>query len=448
MRKHRLLSSALLSLLLVAAFSMGAFASTLKTDVTGSIEAELAVVQKVGAPGFDLVGRGGVVLALKSVLEAEEGTVRAVINLASPTTGGIGDFADLTTFGSLTALELVVDSAYLEAEGAWWVGGPSVVTRIGRHNVSYSDWVAHEVGHNGIGIAGLQLGLLELDGYVGWTADDRPAALRARGALDLFEFDGTLVNRRVVGGTDRVNDVAVEIHFDPAEVLHTVSTIARDGETGDLAYRVEGEFSQFAGLLLDAAVWSTPENFAPRYADYAALEPVFNQDERGVKIGASTVWEGIELRGTAAQQGLHSDPNWQLRVLGVEAETEYGQFDLLFGLEHINLNGTNSRNLKFGVATELFGVLVGYEGLLPSNDSLESTVTASTTQELPILGEVDIEGRLWAKNGVDTEVRVGATWQAPNGLNLGLHYANYEDAGVRPGNEDGFYATAGYKLSF
>lgn len=444
MRKYRLLASVVLSLVVVSALSIGAMGAPLQLDVSGSLETELAIVQKVGG-GFDLLGRGGVRLQLGSVLTSQDGTIRGVINLRSAEVGGIGDFADLDTFGS-SIINLYVDSAYLEAEGPWWVGGPSVITRIGRHNVSYSDWVAHRVGHNGIGISGLQLGQLAIDAYAGWTEDDRPVALRARADLDVFEVDTTFVDRRA--GSGRVTDLVAHLNIDLLEDVRLLATVARDGEHEVFAYRGEANLGPFSGVDVDFAVWSTPEEFAPRYANYGAENPVFTADSRGVKVGASTVWSGIQLRGAVSDLGRVSDPNWKQRIYSVDGETNLEGFDVSFGFAHENLNGVTARTIEVGVARELAGILLGYTGKLRSGEPLESVVTASTTRNLPIFGDVDLSGRVRVKSGTDTQVDASAKWQAPNGINLGLHYANYELTGIRPGNADGFYATAGYVLQF
>jgi len=92
-------------------------------------------------------------------------------------------------------------------------------------------------------------------------------------------------------------------------------------------------------------------------------------------------------------------------------------------------------------------------------------VIASRTVTVSQLGgDVTLRGNIRNRSG-NTDFGADATWKAPNGLTLGLHYANYDrvsdwngnlgdgnlaegvDLG-QPGQADGFAITAGYQLNF
>lgn len=117
---RKIFGAGLLSLVLVGVLSFAAFAQV-TTEINGSVETEFAIIQHETEKRPDLLATTDFELGLG--LSAANGNVRAVVTLAE-TFGG--SFSDLDAFKG--DLELQIKEAYVQAEGAWWVGGPAVLT--------------------------------------------------------------------------------------------------------------------------------------------------------------------------------------------------------------------------------------------------------------------------------------------------------------------------------
>lgn len=447
MMSKKIFGAGLLSLVLVGVLSIAAFAQV-TTELNGTIETELKVIQHQDGDRADLLASTDFELGFALNAAAGNGNIRAVLKLAE-TFGG--SFSDLDAFTG--PINPQIEEAYIQAEGAWWVGGPSVLTTLGRHSVSYNGWVAHDLGVNGIEVAGLEVGALELDAYAGWDVNDRPLALRAEGEIDVAGFEAVLVNRRALGSDDRVFDLAVSAGAEFTEDIIVVGTIARDGENEALGYEVIAVFETLPELDIFGVVFSADTNFAPRYSDINDPdleddEKSFVADERGFTIGAWTTQQGVDLGAAFTRVNKHSDANYQKDIWSAGAETTVEGFDLWAYVEQERENNNDPvRTLELGVGYTIQDITLHYTAVMRTNEALENIIEASTTQEVPYLGEVDLSGELRLQDG-DTRVSADAVWNAPNGFNLGLHYANYDKEGVRGNLADNVYLTAGLKIEF
>lgn len=442
---RKIFGAGLLSLVLVGVLSFAAFAQV-TTEINGSVETEFAIIQHETEKRPDLLATTDFELGLG--LSAANGNVRAVVTLAE-TFGG--SFSDLDAFKG--DLELQIKEAYVQAEGAWWVGGPAVLTTLGRHHVDYSGWVAHNLGENGIEIADFEAGPFEIDVYAGWDVNDRPVALRAAGALDFIGVEGVIVNRGALVGGDRVFDLAVSAGADLIDGIALGGTIARDGENETLGYEVGAIVDTLPEVTLFAGVFSADANFAPRYSDdhdTDVEEKSFTADERGFTIGAWTTQQGIDLYGGFTRIGKHSDANYQKDVWEAGAETNIEGFDLSAHVEQERENANDPvRTLELGVGYTIQDIGLQYTAIMRTGEALENVIGASTTQELQYFGDVNLKGELRLQGNDDPRVSADATWNAPNGFNLGLHYANYDkNEDIRPGLADNVYLTAGVKVEF
>ena len=64
--------------------------------------------------------------------------------------------------------QLEIDKAWIENQGAFWNGGPSLTTRLGSLDVKHSDLVA-TVKNNGASVDGLEIGDATIGGFMAWN---------------------------------------------------------------------------------------------------------------------------------------------------------------------------------------------------------------------------------------------------------------------------------------
>src|SRR5690606_31415013 len=126
-----------LGLVLVMAFSLPAAAGT-NIEIGGKVQTDLYYNEKDGLWAY------GEVAAKITMSAGTDGAVKAVLGLGATETKSEGKFGDddsnLTTEAEDVVLK--IDTAYIEANGAWLEGTPEVTTKFGRFGTNYSDWVA------------------------------------------------------------------------------------------------------------------------------------------------------------------------------------------------------------------------------------------------------------------------------------------------------------------
>src|SRR5690606_23134531 len=126
-----------LGLVLVMAFALPA-AAGINTEIGGKVQTDLHYNEKDGlwAYGDD---------AAKITMSAgTDGAVKAVLVLRATEAKSDGEFGEEDGSKLTTGKEVVlqIDTAYIEANGAWLEGTPEVTTKFGRFGTNYSDWVA------------------------------------------------------------------------------------------------------------------------------------------------------------------------------------------------------------------------------------------------------------------------------------------------------------------
>ena len=73
------------------------------------------------------------------------------------------------------AINLNIDTAYIQADGAWFEGLPSVTTKLGRFGTNYSDWVADFGNRDGIELSNVELGPVSVAALYVWVTMRRSA---------------------------------------------------------------------------------------------------------------------------------------------------------------------------------------------------------------------------------------------------------------------------------
>lgn len=503
--------SILVSVALVALLSTGAFAANLNTDFGGMIGYELRYDQHDG-----LVSRG--LFDTRITVTGESGAVKVDFGVGTNyTPGGQTNFAHRNGWlnftehrlfqGDSAALSLKVQRANVTLKGPLFKNGQDVETAVGRFNFNWNPVVASNeaiagadaglsggpLSHaTGVQLLGVEAGPLTVDlahFYLNWGSvngenTDRPTFVRVKGNLDVVEVTGIVVNHEHSASPgvaeDRVTDFVVTAGLAPADGVKLNATYGSNGENDTSHYKIEGELATIPNLTLTGSFWSTDDGFAPRYghrnqADrWGTNNRSVREDEAGgYKIGASTTQGGVDLSVSYAAVGKHTDANFSATRTEASAKTTVSDFDLSASYKLDTETGANDTSeITLGAGTDFDAVRVDYEGVLKTGENMKNAIKASTTLDTILADGVNLSGKVTlqqdASDGVDTKFEFDAEWKAPNGIGLGLHYANYSRAqALNKGDTDtlrhngvpvteigpndtpdGFYVTASYTTTF
>lgn len=485
MRKYTIL----LSLALVALLAVGAAAQSINTTVTG----------KVGVYGQydqeDHFTARGLLYARLAISNVRGVNVEVDFgNVAEHGRSNEADRRSWSSFGNdlfapTEPLNLNIEAARVIVEGAYWPGGPEVKTTIGRQRINWNSVVASDSNNsrlrgNAFLVEGLDLGGIALDFAHMYQLDqpDRVNLLRARANLDVVDLTGIVVGREdTVDPAERAMDLAVLAKVEPADGISVDGIVARDGQSEELHYRLNATLETIENFTLKGSFWSTGEDFNPRYRHHnwadSELTKTNNsgvrQDEAtAFSVTAETTQGGIDLSATFASAGKHSDANYRRSFLEVGAETKVQDFDVSATYELTQETGSNDNSkITLGLGTDLASVRVDYEGVIETDKDMVNSIAAKTTIDTVIAEGINLSGKVTLDpNDADFETRIeaDAEWRAPNGIGLGLHYANYNRAfRLNKGNTDtlrhngvsvikvgddseadGFYVTASYVVEF
>ena len=192
-------------------------------------------------------------------------------------------------------IKLKVDTAYIEANGAWLEGTPDVTTKIGRFGTNYSDWVANIGDRDGVELSNVESRPrlrgralcwvndspfsedylfrrpefdeddLVIDPFIDAEAnfDWRIMAVKASGELDVVNVSGVYVMTVAEDDKDRsLSDYAVTASVTPVDGLKLDATFAGTnyqglsapiGDEKGTGYKVAAELSTVPNLTLSAS---------------------------------------------------------------------------------------------------------------------------------------------------------------------------------------------------
>lgn len=393
----------LISAALVLSLAAPAFAAV---EVGGKLGTEFTV-QKNAADEWELKGETG--LELETKISAEGGRpVKAVIQL-TPWKLESGEFDDdgnpTGDFGEGHApkapVEIGIDKAWLETEGAYWHGGPSVRTRIGDVDIEWEQYVGHLPDKRGVTVEGIEFGPVTLDAFYAWDGDARPMGFAARSTIQGIDLNGMVVRR----GDEANLSVGAAMEVIPG--IDVSGKLALDSERRHL-YRLEATADNLLeGIKLTVGYRGADDAFNPMYTHrYEDDDP--SKDELydlldGFNVAAETVQSGFVIKGD------YDDPKG-------EANISVSREMLVAGLP---------------VSGE-------YKAKIQRGEDVEHTVKASTTLDLiPQLQGLTLSGEVKLQGG-DVGYEAAADYVAPNGINLGAKYVS----------DEGFSATAGVTVEF
>jgi len=446
-----------MGLVLVMALAVPASAG-INTEINGKVQTDFYYDTHDGAWAW------GDVETKITMSAGTDGAIKAVLGLGATEANDEGIFGQPNSpFTAENNVVLKVNTAYIQADGAWLEGGPGVTTKIGRFGTNYSNWAAKIGDRDGIELSNVNLGPLSLAGLYAWVneapfnndaitgaanfaganpadvvnavnaLDWRIMAVKGSTNVDSVKLEGAYVNT-ISETTAKLNDYVLTASLTPVEGLAVDGTFAGTnyelpfiGTQAGTGWKVNAELSTIPEVKLGATVWASTDEFNPVYTDLDGNKPKsFNG---------------------------HDKPN-ERRGVEVRANTSQAGFDLGLTVKNTTAaDGSNSASSFTFTAKRVFDAVTG-EYKYESADK-RHTITATTTVDTPVAKAVNLKGTVRLAEGSDLEYAADATWQAPNGLNLGLHYANYDRGDgwggrdIGPGGDpDGFVFKAGYTLNW
>lgn len=395
------------------------------------------------------VGRGGVRVTL-SMRAGLEGNPRLIISMPSTiarTNQEIdGDFQD-DIFAPSAAVRFGINAARLEAEGPLWRNGPSARVRMGRFYVHYSDWIARSLGRTGIELRGLPIGIHNLRIYYGLPA--KWLGIRIDGGVN--EQFGRIVTlqRPGVPGGPYETDAHLYYRLGSARGSHSAVQVVLDGGSGTAAGQIDVVWRR-ANRRLQFSLWSADKNFAPPKArrNRAGETVAFTAGETGMSIDAEvpvgSFGLGTQIRLFKSVDEPHASSTQRIFVSHSGAvhsrlelshdpyDDERSPFVLTFARTH-------------GEHGPRYDMKLGWDQRFSGFDLAAERDVVLYDQPVTIRGVV-------SGDPAGVASKFAMTWEAPNGLQMGIHYATHdskvfglEDIDWHPA---GLFVTAEAQVSF
>jgi hypothetical protein len=284
----------------------------------------------------------------------------------------------------------------METTGAFWNGGPELVTTIGDIDVDFNDYVANLSDGNGVKVEGIEVGPVNARAFYAWDQGRVGAAVdTAYADIDLgaaVVTDGENIEAAGSAGTE-LSGVKVKAE-------------AALDENSNFAYKLTGETEIMPNVTVKGG-YRDSENFSSQNAKLDDGDPVAYDNHKGFNVGVATTQYGIAMEANYDQPKeevtFAADKDVELAGLNIK-----GEYDAKYvkdqAIEH-----------KVKVTSPL--------DLVPQLQGLELSAGAT-------INEDNTEG--------ENSWNVGADYEAPNGINLGAQYHS----------NDGPSAYAGLKVEF
>ena len=329
--------------------------------------------------------------------------------------------------------QLEIDKAWIENQGAFWNGGPSLTTRLGSLDVKHSDLVA-TVKNNGASVDGLEIGDATIGGFMAWN---------------------------------NAMDAGVNVDYD-FDLGNAKTTLVRSTAKDELAYAVECQVAPSDSMTIDAMYAGTTVG-EDRSGIYQVEADLAASENTTISVGYRDLMDGVygsfapeyynetkdgdnrtDIIGVA--QGLGKEKADQNAGYNVGIETVQGDFTM-------SADYDNPRHeAKLGVNTELAGYKLGAETKFDEEDAtFEYAQTKLTAEKDFALTGVDVNGKYTAtmpKGGpvghkLEAEAEVNAIEQLQGlGINGAVEFTNTDDVTWETGVEytapNGIELGAGY----
>ena len=319
---------------------------------------------------------------------------------------------DITGPDTNTQLDIRLKKAYLETTGAFWNGGPELVTTIGDVDVDFNDYVADLSGHNGIKVEGIEVGPVnarafyatkksEIEDEEGNTqvAKNAFAGLNLGAAYAGIDLDATVVSdgeEIEAAGSAGTEISGVKVKAEAA--VDRAST---------LAYKLSGETELMPNVTIKGS-YRDNEGFDSVNAKLDDDDETVAYDgHKGFNVGVATNQYGIDMEANydmpKEEVTFSADKDMELAGLNIKGEYD-AKYQKEMPIEH-KVKVTSSLNM------------------VPQLQGLE--VSAGAT-----INKKNEDGQ--------NSWNVGAGYEAPNGMNFGAKYES----------DNGPSAHAGLKVEF
>ncbi|HAI86615.1 MAG TPA: hypothetical protein DCL63_06445 [Firmicutes bacterium] len=343
-----------------------------------------------------------------------------------------------------------VMTAYVETVGPYWMGGPSVATRIGDLDLAYSPFVLKTDAVDGISVSGATAGPVGVDGFYGWA---NSAAVR--GARAKTEFAGVGIDGALVKVGDEETDYMAHAAALPIPDLAIEALYAGQSNTRAAAIRAAAAY-KIPFLPLDvtasAGYRRTGAAFDPTYRSRATGNPL--EGEAGVAAitaGLDTSFAGFGI--SVDGEVLGSDDDGKLdneRSIGAAVSTQVAGFDVAAGhkVTQYLVPESSFRN------TTNVGIGFTERQILPNlvmSASYNATMTNFSLSDIRHVAKAAVGADIGAFRGVsvsglidtkpeagDPGRELGVEYAAPCGVNLGYSYNDVDTNRVYAGMEVSF----------
>ncbi|NMB11741.1 MAG: hypothetical protein GX977_05590 [Firmicutes bacterium] len=295
-----------------------------------------------------------------------------------------------------TELNIALEKAYMETTGAFWNGGPELVTTVGDIDVDFNDYVANLSDSNGIKVEGIEVGPVNARAFYAWDQAQAGAAVdTAYADIDLgaaIVTDGENIEAAGSAGTE-ISGVKVKAE-------------AAIDENSNFAYKLTGETELMPNVTVKGG-YRDSESFNSKNAKLDDGDPVAYDNHKGFNVGLATTQYGIDMEANYDQpkEEVTFSADKDLELAGLNIKGEYdAKYAKDQAIEH-----------KVKVTSPL--------DLVPQLQGLELSAGATINKD-------NTEG--------ENSWNVGADYEAPNGINVGAKYHS----------NDGPSAYAGLKVEF
>jgi len=330
-----------------------------------------------------------------------------------------------------------------------------VTTKLGRFSTNQNNWVGNFARRDAVLVSGVMVGPADLYFYHGWpNTTSTIASIGGSVDIDVVELGGIFVSHGAPGAKNV--DYAVSVGVAPADGVSVTAEYASDGVNDDTAWKLSGDLGTLDNFGINASVWSTGQDFKPTYrhnTNREDLEMDRTWTSRPTAWGDAWIQSGFSVGVNTTQGGLPLELTYKSGTIFNNTDA---QVPVVYRGETM---------MSFGVGTTLADIDTDVVYTKVANDDAVIDVIGSKKLGVAVLGgDVDLTGRVRLQSG-NTNFAGDAVWKAPNGITLGLHYANYDrvmdwnhnfantnlaegiDIGV-PTQADGLAVTAGYQLNF
>ena len=400
---------------------------------------------------YDFVTGSGMTTDLKLQLNigtAVGNKLRGVVEINPMTWKFINGSGPVVTYPSNYGIK----TAYIEAEGPYWTGGPVVTTRMGDLDLAYSPFILSTKVIDGMSISGMNVGPVAIDGFYGFGPGTKAMGGRVRADLSIAEMDAALVKV----GSDEIDYVA-KATAEPMDNLAIEGLVAGQTNNNTTAIRAAAAYGiDFLPLPFDVLATvgyrQTSGEFAPTYRLTEKGNPIEGQAGiSAVTAGLATSVGGFDI--SVDGEILGSDDDWKLdneRSIGAAVGTTVAGLDVRAGHR---ITQEIAPEAKVTNETGI-GIAMNERAILPNvvvSASYDATMTNFAFADMRHVARAAVGADMGAFRGVklaallDTKPDEGdpgrelkLEYGAPNGVNMGYTYNDIGSNRIYAGAEVSF----------